>query len=60
MTTTIYLGDSVYADYDGYHIILTTHNGHPDDPSNRIALEPAVYRALLAYHDSLTTTKEAT
>lgn len=26
-----YLGDSVYASFDGYHIILTTENGYPDD-----------------------------
>lgn len=42
-----YLGDSVYAAYDGYHIILTTENG--DGPTNRIALEPAVLNALADY-----------
>lgn len=42
-----YLGDSVYADYDGYHIILTTENGY--GPSNTIALEPGVLRALEVY-----------
>jgi hypothetical protein len=44
-----YLGDSVYADYDGYHIILTTENGYADDPRNRIALEPSVLEALNHY-----------
>lgn len=44
-----YLGDSVYADFDGDHIILTTENGYPDDPRNRIALEPAVLSALHNY-----------
>ena len=34
-----YLGDSVYAQFDGYHVILTTENGYNDDPRNRIALE---------------------
>jgi hypothetical protein len=53
-----YLGDSVYADFDGYHIILTTENGLPYDPSNRIALEPAVLRALNLYADRLRTAKE--
>jgi hypothetical protein len=53
-----YLGDSVYADFDGYHIILTTENGLPHDPSNRIALEPAVLRALTLYADRLWTAKE--
>jgi hypothetical protein len=45
----MYLGDSVYAQFDGYHIILTTENGYADDPRNRIALEPAVMDALKAY-----------
>ena len=45
----VYLGDSVYADFDGYHIILTTENGYPDDPRNRIALEPSVLDALNLY-----------
>jgi len=44
-----YLGDSVYAEYDGYYIILETRNGFPDDPSNRIALEPEVLEALMAF-----------
>lgn len=41
-----YLGDSVYAEWDGYHIVLTTNNGYLDDPSNTIALEPQVLAAL--------------
>lgn len=49
MTDKIYLGDSVYAQFDGYHIILTTENGYPDDPRNRIALEPQVLSALNTY-----------
>lgn len=47
--TKVYLGDSVYAQYDGYHVILTTENGLPNDPSNRIALEPEVLRNLEMY-----------
>lgn len=47
-----YIGDSVYASHDGYHVILTTENGLPGDPSNRIALEPAVIEALIRYVDS--------
>lgn len=42
----VYLGDSVYAEHDGYHVVLTTENGLPNDPSNRIALEPLVITAL--------------
>jgi len=47
--TKQYLGDSVYADFDGYHIWLTTENGYPDDPRNKIALEPCVFEALKQY-----------
>lgn len=49
----VYLGDSVYVKYDGYHIILTTENGLPGDPSNEIALEPAVYHNLVEYKENL-------
>lgn len=48
-----YLGDSVYASHDGYHIILTTENGLPDDPSNTICLEPEVLDALQNYRNYL-------
>ena len=48
-----YIGDSVYVQTDGYHIILTTENGLPDDPRNRIALEPQVLEALNEYVDNL-------
>ena len=48
-----YLGDSVYASYDGYHIVLTTENGFPTDPSNRIALESQVLSELLKYRDEI-------
>ena len=39
-----YLGDGVYAEFDGYQIVLTTENGI--DVTNRICLEPAVLAAL--------------
>ncbi len=48
-----YLGDSVYVDFDGYGFVLTTENGFPDDPSNRISLEPEVYQALVRYANRL-------
>lgn len=48
-----YIGDSVYVDFDGYHIVLTTENGYPDDPRNRICLEPEVYQALLDWVNHL-------
>lgn len=42
-----YIGDSVYANFDGYHIVLTTENGY--GPSNTIALEPPVLNCLVEY-----------
>lgn len=39
-----YLGDSVYADFDGHDVVLTTENGM--GPSNTIVLEPEVMTAL--------------
>ena len=39
-----YLGDSVYADFDGFGITLTTENGF--GPSNTIYLEPQVLALL--------------
>ena len=43
----VYLGDSVYAENDGFGIILTTDNGY--GATNTIYLEPSVYTALLDY-----------
>jgi hypothetical protein len=40
----IYLGDGVYAEFDGYHIVLTTENGI--ETTNTIYLEPPVVRGL--------------
>jgi hypothetical protein len=48
-----YLGDSVYADFDGYHIVLTTNNGYADDPRNRICLDPEVYANLTRFAEKL-------
>jgi len=39
-----YIGDGVYADNDGYGIVLTTENGI--STTNRIVLEPEVYANL--------------
>ncbi len=49
----VYLGDSVYARFDGYHIWLETINGYKEDPSNSIGLEPPVIEALLIYREQL-------
>lgn len=43
----IYLGDSVYAQFDGWYVTLTTDNGF--GATNTIHLEPAVLRALGLY-----------
>lgn len=48
----VYLGDSVYAEFDGYGITLTTENGLPA-PSNTIFLEPFVLAALDAFRKRL-------
>lgn len=45
----VYLGDSVYVEFDGYSLVLTTENGLANDPSNRIVMEPEVYAALVAF-----------
>jgi hypothetical protein len=42
-----YLGDAVYAEYDGYRIILTTEDGI--SVTNTIYMEPGTLKALDAY-----------
>ncbi len=42
-----YLGDSVYVDFDGFHLILTTNNG--EGPANTIYLEDTVFLTLKRY-----------
>lgn len=44
-----YIGDSVYAEWDGYDLTLTTENGYPDAPGNRIVLEPEVWQMLVSW-----------
>lgn len=53
MNEKMYLGDSVYAEFDGYNIELTTRNGLPDDPSNTIVLEPQVLHALDLFREQI-------
>lgn len=43
-----YLGDGVYADFDGYHIVLTTERLEPNT-IDRICLEPEVLHNLERY-----------
>ena len=42
-----YLGDSVYAHYDGYHVVLSTDNGY--GPTNSISLDDSVLASLKEY-----------
>ncbi len=42
-----YLGDAVYADFDGWFVVLTTGYGLKE--TNRICLEPDVMEAFLAW-----------
>jgi hypothetical protein len=44
-----YLGDSVYADWDGLALILATENGCGGDPTNAIIMEPDALMALLRF-----------
>lgn len=47
-----YLGDSVYAEHDGYAVVLTTDNGY--GASNTIVMEPEVVSALNNYIKRIT------
>lgn len=42
-----YLGDAVYANFDGYHIVLTTEDGI--QVKDRIFLEDHVFSALCRF-----------
>lgn len=45
MTNDEYIGDGVYASYDGYHIWLAAN-----DPGNKsVALEPEAIQRLIKY-----------
>lgn len=48
-----YLGDGVYASFDGYHIWLQTGSHREEEATNRIALEPDVFESLLRYRQHL-------
>lgn len=47
MSNKMYLGDSVYADYDDYQITLTTENGA--HPSNTIIIDHDVLHNLIHF-----------
>lgn len=50
-----YLGDGVYAHFDGYQIWLRVHR---DGRNEQIALEPTVFDALLHFSKSFWAVKE--
>jgi hypothetical protein len=52
-----YLGDGVFADYDGFALVLTTEDGVRT--TNRIVLEPAVYAQVVEYVRRLERAKPA-
>lgn len=52
-----YLGDGVYADFDGYHVVLYTHNGI--SRTNTICLEPEVVTKFADYYGRLERKLEA-
>ena len=51
MSLKQYIGDGVYADWDGFHIVLTTEDGL--SVSNRIFLEDSVLEAFDRYRKQL-------
>lgn len=51
MKEKVYLGDGVYAWYNGYAIVLTAENGIEN--TDAIYLEPSTLESLKAYIESL-------
>jgi hypothetical protein len=43
-----FLGDDVYADFDGFHVVLTVEDGR--NINARICLEPEVLEAVNGYY----------
>jgi hypothetical protein len=50
-TFKAYLGDAVYASWDGEHIVLTVENGYY--VTERVCLDASVWTNLLRYHARL-------
>jgi len=53
-----YLGDSVYVEFNGWAIVLTTENG--EGASNTIVLEQETYEALTRYVERIPTSAPIT
>jgi hypothetical protein len=52
----MYLGDGLYADFDGFHILLKANS--PANPTDTVYLEPAVFAALMGYAKRIGWVKE--
>lgn len=48
-----YLGDGLYAIFDGFSIWL--HANSHDDPTDRVCLEPKVFKALIEFEKAAKT-----
>ncbi len=48
-----YLGDGVYANWDGWHVVLTTGTHEEEKADNLIYLDSATLRQLEAYVERL-------
>jgi hypothetical protein len=46
MTKEVYLGDGLYASYDGYHLCLRAPRGYDD---HEVFLEPAILQEFLSF-----------
>src|SRR3990172_7502346 len=59
MSHARYLGNAVYASFDGYHVALTTDSHIPAEAGNLIYLEPEVIEAFQKYLAALKKSLEA-
>jgi len=55
MMKDVYLGDGVYASFDGYHIVLDLR---AQDNFTRIALDPKVFSNLIRFRNDCTKSNE--
>jgi len=51
MNKKTYLGDSVYGEWNGFRVTLTTDNGF--GPSNTIVMEPEVIEAFILFVEAI-------
>ena len=54
--STKYLGDGVYVEFDGYHVVLKANSRI--SPTDTIYLDPSVIDALMDYIDDLIKEKD--